>query len=206
MSQLKRATVTPSDAALPAKACTRRLWAAVVLAAAGIAVYANSFKAPLVFDSGLFIRQNALGQSPSLRDIWPEDYAIGWNRPVGFLTFTFNYLCRNEVWGYHAVNLAIHVTAAWLLFDIVRRTLERSRLAARYAPHAWGLGLAVALVWLVHPLQTSSVTYIYQRLESLMAMFYLATLWCFLKVLESPKSIGWYAASVACCALGMGTK
>ena len=39
-----------------------------------------------------------------------------------------------------------------------------------------------------------------------MGLFYLATLWCFVRALDSPKPAWWYAASVACCALGMGTK
>src|SRR5262249_28998003 len=62
------------------------------------------------------------------------------------------------------------------------------------------------LIWLVHPLNTGSVTYIYQRLESLMGLFYLATLWCFVRSLDSPRARWWLAASVLCCALGAGTK
>jgi hypothetical protein len=184
-------------------------WAALLLLGlVGVAVYANSFSAPLVFDGHLFISEN-----PAVRHIWPwifllgGEHAVGANRPFGFLTFALNYAAGGvNPWGYHAVNLAIHVVAAWLLFDLVRRTLSRGRLAVRFAPHAWALGLAVALVWLVHPLETNAVTYVYQRLESLMALCYLATLWCFLIALDSPRHAAWLAASVVCCALGMATK
>jgi len=50
------------------------------------------------------------------------------------------------------------------------------------------------------------VTYIYQRLESLMGLFYLLTLYGFVRAQQSPRPADWYAMSVACCAAGMGTK
>ena len=64
---------------------------------------------------------------------------------------------------------------------------------------------AVALLWMVHPLQTESVTYIVQRAESLMGLFYLLTLYC---VIRSSSSIShvWPFIAVLSCALGMGTK
>jgi len=199
----------------PATVCgppgSSRAWpwaAAVVLALCGIATDANTFDQPLVFDANYFILENA-----AVREIWPwftpweSPHAAGANRPFGFLTFALNYACGGyDVWGYHAVNLAIHVAAAWLLFDLVRRTLSRGCLAARFSAHAGGLALAVALLWLVHPLQTNTVAYVYQRLESLMGLLYLATLWCFLRACESPRRGRWLAASVICCALGMATK
>ena len=51
------------------------------------------------------------------------------------------------------------------------------------------LAFAVALLWTVHPLQTEAVTYIVQRTESLMGLFYLLTLYCFIRGAEcqTPK-------------------
>jgi len=46
------------------------------------------------------------------------------------------------------------------------------------------LAFFVALLWLVHPLQTEAVTYIVQRSESLMGLFYLLTLYCFVRGAE----------------------
>ena len=79
------------------------------------------------------------------------------------------------------------------------------RLAARFADAAWGLALAVALLWLVHPLQTESVTYIYQRFESLMGLFILLTLYSFIRA-QDPRSQPWYVASVASCLLAVTCK
>jgi len=186
----------------------RQLAAAVLLTLAGIAVYANGFRAPFVFDA-----ESAILDNPAVKQVWHWCSPVsvgrlqGGNRPIGFLSFALNYAWSGfDAWSFHAVNLAIHVAAAWLLFDIVRRTLSRGRLAARFGAQAWIPALAIALVWLVHPLQTQSVTNLYQRLESQAGLFYLATLWSFVRALEGSNPLGWYAASVAFCLLGAGTK
>ena len=68
------------------------------------------------------------------------------------------------------------------------------------------VALTVALLWAVHPLQTESVTYIAQRAESLMGLFFLLTLYCFIRGAQSGKATSWHAASVLACLLGMATK
>jgi tetratricopeptide (TPR) repeat protein len=68
------------------------------------------------------------------------------------------------------------------------------------------LALAVALLWTLHPLQTEAVTYVIQRVESLMGLFYLLTLYSFIRAVESPRPVRWQVVTVAFCLLGMGTK
>jgi len=191
MSQIRHSPTPPVTRSTGARSLQWRLIAAVVLAVAGAAIYANSFLAPFVFDGAPRIRNDRV-----VAQIWPWKMSTGFSRPIGFLSFGLNYaLGGSNVWGYHAVNLAIHVAAGWLLFDVVRRTHLRGRLADRFAVHAWGLALTIAVVWLVHPLQTNAVTYLYQRVESLMAMFYLATLWC--TSFEAPEFMDTLAAAYA---------
>ena len=109
-------------------------------------------------------------------------------RPVVALTLALNYAMSGlHTWSYHATNLALHISAALLLFGIVRRTSGRP-----------GVSLAIALIWLVHPLQTESVTYIVQRTELLAGFFILLTLYCVIR--------GWNAPAVVACALAMGSK
>ena len=88
----------------------------------------------------------------------------------------------------------------------MRWTLLLPPLAARFGPASTGLALAVALVWALHPLQTNSVTYIVQRAEALVGLFYLLTLYCFVRGATSARGSAWYAAAVAACALGMASK
>ena len=90
------------------------------------------------------------------------------------------------------MNLAIHLAGGLVLFGIIRRTLRMPRVSPLLADAADELALAAAMIWLVHPLQTEAVTYIYQRMESLMGLFYLLTLYCFVRHRARPgRGCGW---------------
>jgi len=195
--------------------CRRRIWlAAAILIAVGVVVYLSSFKGGFFDDDIGAIRDN-----PHIRKLWPLSEAMSiplWSqytsetvfgRPILSLSFALNYaLLGPQPWGYHLVNLIIHISAALLLFGIIRRTLHTEQFRQRYAQRALPLALAVALIWLVHPLQTESVTQIVQRAESMMGMFFLLTLYCAIRGFHSNRRGLWYLASVLACTLGMGTK
>jgi len=177
-----------------------------ILVVAGVVAYSNSLHGPFIFDDLPRIPDN-----PHLQGDWsPWRLAFSSNfrtRPVIAFTVALNYAIGGlDVRGYHVVNLAIHLLAAVVLFGVVRRTLRLPALAARFAGASTGLALAVALLWMLHPLQTQSVTYIIQRCESLMGLFYLLTLYAVIRGATSPRPLGWYVAAVAACALGMGSK
>jgi len=122
-------------------------------------------------------------------------------------TFAINYASGGVTpWGYHAVNLAIHILAGLTLFEIVRRTLAQPPLRERFGAAENELAWAMAVLWTVHPLQTESVTYLSQRAESLMGLFYLMTLYGFIRGTSSPRRGLWFMVSIVACLLGMGTK
>ena len=180
---------------------TRRFVSIFAILAAGVLVYSNTLRVPFLFDDTIRIVDNA-----SIRALWPPSVAMA-NSPRPFATYTFavNYAIHGyDVWGYHALNLAIHLATGLLLLGVIRRTLLR--VGGMLAEHADWIALAAALVWLVHPLQTEAVTYIVQRLESLMGLCYLATLYGFLRAQESKHPRRWYVVSIVACALGMGCK
>jgi Flp pilus assembly protein TadD len=126
-------------------------------------------------------------------------------RPVISLSFALNHALGGlDPWGYRLVNVCVHLTAALLLYGVVRRGLETQGLHWR-RPAAFAAGIAASL-WVVHPLQTQSVTYVWQRCESLMGMFYLLTLYCVIRSDASAHARAWSAAAVTSCALGMACK
>ena len=179
---------------------------------AGVAAYFNSLRVPLVFDD-----VPAIVANPSIRHLWPPA-AVLWpsvdggltvgGRPLVNLSLAFNHALGDErVWGYHLFNLAVHLAAALLLFGIVRRTLLRPLLAPKFGAAATTLAWITAALWLLHPLQTESVTYIVQRAESMMGLFYLLTLYAFVRgVAVVGAARGWLVVSVIACLLGMATK
>ena len=179
------------------------IWACL-LAIVTVLVYSNTFDVPFLLDDRVRIEENV-----NIQTAWPPAIPMtDSNRPFGIYTFALNYAWHGyQVWGYHATNLAIHILAGLTLFGIVRRTLSSGVLADRYRTSATPLAFSVALLWLVHPLNTQAVTYIVQRLESLMGLCYLLTLYCFIRAQDSAKrAFGWYSASIVCCAFGMGVK
>lgn len=186
-----------------------RVWGSLLIAVCGLLAYADSFDAPFVFDGS-----NYLFSNEAIRTLWPPDELLTFaqTRPVGYVSFALNYQLGLLVWddGYHlaswhATNLAIHIAAACTLFGIARRTLQTPRLVDRFGPAASRVALAIAVVWVVHPLNTQSVTYVYQRLESLMGLFYLQTLYAFTRYAESRRT-AWGVVSVVSCLLATATK
>jgi tetratricopeptide (TPR) repeat protein len=198
------------------------LWPALLIVAAGCIAYGGSFDGAFVLDDDRYIAEN-----DRIRQLWPLTGVLSHRRPVLDLSLAINYAVGGvDVTGYHAVNLAIHLLASLALYGVVRRSLESiaappmafgaergppqssiaSATAGKLGRAASPVALVVALVWCVHPLQTQSVTYLIQRSESMMGLFYLLTLYALIRGATSRQGLGWYCVCVACCALGMGTK
>lgn len=180
--------------------------AALALVAAGIATYANSLGGPLVLDDIAAIADNPSLRSLSAALFPPADIGTG-GRPIANLSFALNYLwAGTDVTDYHFSNLAIHLAAGLVLFGLVRRTVARPVLAARVPATArLPVALGVAAIWLLHPLQTASVTYLSQRTESLMGLFYLVTLYAFARGATERRPY-WFVVAVAACFFGVATK
>ncbi|MCE9547952.1 MAG: tetratricopeptide repeat protein [Planctomycetia bacterium] len=174
-----------------------------VVLAAGLAAYFNCLHNEFVFDDGLYIVKN-----PYIRSLWrPREILTHSTRPAINFSFAVNYALGGlKPWGYHVVNVGIHLLAALLLYAVVRRSMESKRVQWKRAGSAPLLAGLVAMLWVVHPLQTESVTYVWQRCESLMGLFYLLTLYCVIRSDDSARANLWGAGAVVSCALGMASK
>jgi tetratricopeptide (TPR) repeat protein len=201
-----------------------RWLAGSAIALAALAAYHGSFDGAFVLDDASSIVGN-----PTLRHLGrallppPGGLTVS-GRPLVNLSLAVNYaLGGTRPWGYHAVNLAIHVLAGLVLFGVVRRTLllkSGRRKAESESPESDGdqnpvlVAFAAALLWTVHPLQTEAVTYIVQRAESLMGLFYLLTLYCFIRYVEIEESVdrrpfplfAFRLSLFLSCLFGMATK
>ncbi|HUI05922.1 MAG TPA: hypothetical protein VL486_02840, partial [Verrucomicrobiae bacterium] len=200
----------------------------LLVVAAGLLAYSDSFTGGFCHDDFRSIPEN-----PTIRRLWPIGQCLSpvrenWftaegGRPLINLSLAINYAISGyNVWSYHVVNLLVHILAGLTLLGIVRRTLLTPTLVSGFGAAANELALATAVLWTVHPLQTESVTYIIQRAESIMGLFYLLTLYCFIRGAElpptgnakwfmgngswKPGSRLWYGLSVAACASGMASK
>ncbi len=142
---------------------------------AGLTVYANSLAGVFVFDDTEQIVENF-----AIRQWWPPG-RLG-PRFLLSTSLAMNYALGGlDPAGYHVFNIAVHLGAGLALFGLVRRTLRLPSLGNHFARSADGMALAVALVWIVHPLQTQAVTYIVQRCEAMMGLFFLLTLYSYVR-------------------------
>lgn len=184
----------------------RTLAAAAIIVVATAACYADGFDGAFVFDDQLYVAENK-----ALHSLWPPYDWLGFcpTRPVGYFTFALNYALHGDaVFGYHVVNLAIHLAAALALFGFTRRTLRLPGIAERYRRRADAFATTAALIWAVHPLGTQAVTYVYQRLESLAALGALVAGYAFVRAYgESGRPrLGWSICSTACTYAALLTK
>lgn len=106
-------------------------------------------------------------------------------RPVTAFTFALNYSKgRLDPFGYHLVNLAIHLVVVILLYFFTYKVL---RFSSYKNPHY--LALIIAGIFGLHPLQSQAVSYIVQRGESLASMFYLLSLLLFITAVDRGLSV-----------------
>ncbi|PQO47432.1 tetratricopeptide repeat protein [Blastopirellula marina] len=176
------------------------VWIGLILGL-GTLFFANSFRGEFVFDDEMMLTgARDLSKAPLKAWLRPSP------RAVGSASFALNYLAGGtHTFGYHLANLAIHLSAALVLYWLVWRTLQSPRLVERYGQAAVPLAGVIALIWTLHPLQTQSVTYIVQRYESLMGLFFLLTIACLVRGVDTGKRL-WLVASLGFCLLGMQTK
>ena len=179
----------------------------VSLAVLGVIIYSNSFGCSFHFDDTHSIVDNR-----AIRDL--GNLTAIWNflnrRFIAYLTFALNYHFHGlDVFGYHAVNLAVHIAASWLVWWLTILLLSTPSMRNRdIAGHKHIVALGCALVFLAHPIQTQGVTYIVQRLASLATMFYLSAVACYIKarLVAGNRRIVWFALSVLSAFLGIFTK
>ncbi len=146
----------------------------------GIIIYSNSFNCSFHFDDTSSIVDNtAIRNISDIKSIW--NYSN--NRFVAYFTFALNYhYGKLDVWGYHLVNLMIHLATSiivwWLTLLIFSAPVLKDKDISK---HKKMIALFTALLFVSHPLATQSVTYIVQRLASMVAMFYLLSLALYVK-------------------------
>ena len=181
---------------------------------------ANTLNGPFVFDD----RQNILhNENIKLKRLtWEEVTKAAFespcsNRPVAKISFALNYylhqctslgLFVGYLQGYHLVNILIHIATGILLYFFIKTVLNLPSLASRYGPPGW-IALFTALIWLVHPIQTQSVAYVVQRMNSMAAMFYILSFLLYVKArLAEAKKTRWvlFAGCALSGMLAVGSK
>ena len=161
-------------------------------------IYGPAIRAPFLFDDIYlpFLR-------PQFADA-PLSSWLGVVRPLLMLGYWFNYQAsQSEPYSYHVVNVVLHVLNGILVWLIVRRLLAWT---AFDAPLRNILSVFGALLFLFHPIQTESVTYVASRSETQSVFFFLAAFAVFLYRRRTEITIAITAAVLLLAAAAVMTK
>lgn len=143
------------------------------------ASYSSALHGPFVLDDVAFILRNT---HRHLEEISLEGliraafHGPSPTRALANLSFALNfYLHRFDSFGYHLVNLNLHLLTGIALYYLVLKTLVIHRGPYDRVRPEW-MALFAALIWMLHPLHTGTVSYIFQRANGLVSMFFVASL------------------------------
>ena len=181
----------------------------LLLIIVSLGIFKNSFNGIFFFDD-----INSIIKNPTIKKLWPPWHFFHWEqnntdsgRPIFTITLAINYaIGKLDPFGYHIGNLIIHTMCSILFFLILLQTLKQTNIHKKMKFKSENLAFITALIWMIHPLQTECVNYITQRSSSLVALFYLATLYCSIKAHCNINKKKWYFFSILCCLLGLFTK
>ncbi len=169
-----------------------------------VLIYWPAFKAPFYYDDyDLMLNSHLINDIFSLFVQWK----IAGFKLVTYLTFALNYMLGAEdPFGYHLVSVFFHVCNAWLLYLLARVLLRSPEISPKLNEQQKDLvPVAAALIFLLHPVCTSAVNYIWQRAELLTTMFYLAAL-IFYLLGRSEKKLLYFIGVGICFVLGLFSK
>jgi len=127
--------------------------------------YAPAIKNGYIWDDPAHVTENSLlKSSEGLKKIWFEPSASHQYYPLTFSSFWAEYHIWNlNPFGYHLVNVLLHILNAILLFFVLRRL------------NILGAWMAVA-IFALHPVHVESVAWISERKNVLSGFFYLSSL------------------------------
>ncbi len=188
----------------------------VLILILGLLIYSNTFHVPFQWDEEKFIIKNPLIKDFSyftdpLKARGHELFRALKNRYIGYLTFAINYKMNGfNVLGYHVVNTTIHLLNALLVYFFVILLFRTPLLkGSGLSTHSRPIALFSSLLFVAHPVQTEAVTYIFQRLASLVTLFYLLSIVTYIKSRLSEKTSRryfFYGLSLISAILAMKTK
>ena len=141
-----------------------KIFIITALSVFGFIIYSNTLHCPFQFDDTLCIVSNPSIKSLSnLQSMWIY-YPT---RLLAFLSFAINYRIGGlDVFSYHIVNLLIHVTNAFLIWCLTILTFRTPAIKDnKISKFSYEIAFFSSLIFLSHPVQTESVTYIWQRTD-----------------------------------------
>jgi protein O-mannosyl-transferase len=162
---------------------SEKVYCSMALALIGIFVYGNHLHNTFQFDSVAYIKNNLSLKNPESMltlEFWASEFFA---RGLLSISMALNaHLDEMRPFGYHVLNLALHIFNAILVFYIFKKALLHFKNSIGKNDAA--ISFFAATIFLVHPIQTESIIYIISRSEVLASTFYLLGFLLFQTCLE----------------------
>jgi tetratricopeptide (TPR) repeat protein len=152
------------------------------LALAVLAAYGPLWSCGFVrfYDDGDYVLANQMIQhgvnAKSLAWAFTTDYASNWH-PLAWISHAVDFqVYGTRAAGHHATSLALHLANSILLFLLLRRMTKAMWPSA-----------AAAAFFALHPMHVESVAWVSERKDVLSALFWLLTIWAYVRYAEECK-------------------
>ncbi|HEX9779947.1 MAG TPA: tetratricopeptide repeat protein [bacterium] len=189
--------MTPGGWGARIRPWANRPWAVLIsLTAAASLAYANALRNPFMWDDQYLILDNPLIRDLArLPDVFTQHLYYGtaglsnFYRPLQTLLLMAEHaLWGSNVFGYHLVSLVVHVLCAWTAYLLIAEAFGRRGVAAM-----------TAVLFAVHPINSTVVDYVSSRADSQAALGAMASFWMLLKAESASRGSArfWYLGSIA---------
>ena len=166
-----------------------------ILVVSSLLIYSNSYNCSWQFDDhpNIVNNTNIHLSSFELKELKNTIYSNGSDkmyRPVACFTFAMNwYVGGMDVFGYHLVNIFIHILSSIFLYLVMVKLLSIKRNNGKKFNHKYEIALLASLLWAVNPVNVQAVTYIVQRMASLAALFSIISIYFYLQFRTQKKNL-----------------
>ncbi len=183
--------------------CTFQMRCLFLLILLSSLIYFNTLKGSFHFDDqGLLSRSWVSDINHFRKEVYLRYVE---HRPILLFSYALNNALRpKEVFGFHLINLTLHIFVSILIFSILQRA-QYLFSEEKAGSGSSRLSLITAFLFALHPLNTDAVSYISSRSAVLATFFYLLTLYVFITFflpMFSKKHRGGMVASGTFCILG----
>ena len=172
----------------------------LALAALTLAVFGQTLRHEFVnYDDDAYVYENpAVTGGLTFRGIeaaFTKGSAENWD-PVTTISHMLDcQLYGLNAGGHHMTNVLLHGASAILLF-----------LVLRLMTGALWRSAFVAAVFAIHPLRVESVAWVTERKDVLSGLFFMLTLWAYVRYVRQPLSLRRYLMIMLCFVLGLMSK
>ena len=187
-----------------------RVKALALICVCGVIIYFATVHSPFIYDDA-----HAIEDNPYIKNLSKFQQMVGvqniFNRSILLFTFSVNHaIGQLDVFGYHLINLMLHLCVGIMLYFLTMEllTIENPALTQTFQR----LPLAVSLIHIFNPINVESVTYLSSRSSVLVTLFYLSSFYLFIRFVNSKekkkkwKNIHYPIVILFLFYLGLGTK